>query len=166
MATKTRIVTAVPLTADEAPLDPMTRELEATKAMKARAAKPAAKAAATKAAKKDDPRGTHKGAGFCRRVVNGKFHNASVPADKPNWTWCRACVTDHAAAKRAEAGKAPAKPRVAKTAAPKRPARNSGGQARPSKNPPARSMGSGAVARIPSAPEGFPPMVQLVAAEV
>lgn len=151
-----------------------------TTTAKATPAKTPAKAAApakqAPKAKTADSRGTHKGAGFCRRVVNGKFHNAPVPADKPNWTWCRSCVDEHAAAKRAErkAGehakastKRATSPRLpgAKATATRKPAKNSGGATRTT-TPPVRSMGSGAVARvsrIPSAPEGYAPVSALIA---
>ncbi len=43
--------------------------------------------------------------GKCRRVINGKRHMAPVPADHPNWTWCRACVDEDRAAKKAAKSK-------------------------------------------------------------
>lgn len=48
--------------------------------------------------------------GKCRRVINGKRHMAPVPTDHSNWTWCRACVDEHNAAKRKAAPKAKATP--------------------------------------------------------
>lgn len=60
--------------------------------------------------------------GKCRRVINGKRHMAPVPADHPNWTWCRACVDEHNAAKRKSAPKAEATPTKKSAAKSKTPA--------------------------------------------
>ncbi len=72
----------------------------------------AKKAAPKQTAKLDAPQ-----PGKCRRVINGKRHMAPVPADKPNWTWCRACVDEHRAATKIAKSKTPAKLKAAAKAA-------------------------------------------------
>ena len=135
-------------------------------------------ATAKKAAPKPGTKEYRPAEGICRHRHDGTYDcgNTVRPATETRKAsvWCEHHIVAERAAS-AKKPKAPAKPKAdakpksagsspatTKAARDRRLAKANGGALRP-QTPPTRPMGSGAVARIPSAPENYAPGAALVA---